>query len=142
MTKLEIIEETAAFYNTTNRGFDAEKGCVYLTEDGNHCAVGRCILPEKIDKFKPRELAKVIKGGTSITSLFGISKDYDNFGQPLYFGNDIDAYLKEEYRGHDLIFWRSLQSFHDDEMNWNDQGLSSQGKISKNQLLNRWQVIN
>jgi hypothetical protein len=48
MTKTEIINETASYYLTNNRGIHAKGGCSYYT-DGNMCAVGRCIdEPEKL----------------------------------------------------------------------------------------------
>ena len=42
-TTVEIIEETANFYNLTNRGLNPFGDCVYRTDDGKMCAVGRCL---------------------------------------------------------------------------------------------------
>ena len=109
--KTEIIEETAAYYNLSNRGYDkGHNSCKYFTSDGKMCAVGRCLInPE--EQMDSRETAcRLLE---------------DSF--------DL---LKEEYRIADLWFWADLQRFHDCRSNWTDSGLSSDGELEKRRLLN------
>lgn len=118
-TKLEIIEETANFYNSYTRAYDPIRHtCVYNTpEDLKQCAVDRCLIDPKM-----------------FEEQYG--KDGYNISSVVRRGNlKLDDYLKEEYRGHGIYFWRSLQEFHDDENNWNENGLSDIGIVEKNRLI-------
>jgi hypothetical protein len=117
-TKVEIIEETADFYNTTNRGMLGRYTCIYLSEiTGNKCAVGRCMTDEGL-------------------------KDYGNVGGDVgelnYTAKGLDSILKDEYKGHDVDFWKDLQRFHDEYNYWNETGLSEMGKIRKNSLIKKY----
>ena len=44
LTKKEI-DETVDYYSKNNRAFDSEGGCVYNNPHNEHCAIGRCLLP-------------------------------------------------------------------------------------------------
>lgn len=113
MTKTEIIEETAAFYTSTNRAYDdILRACNYITKDGKMCAVGRCLV-------KP-------------IGYLGNVEDY--FKEH----NFDDGYFKSEYRGHSLTFWRHLQEFHDDMRNWDSNGITERGLKHKNTLLEKY----
>ena len=115
MTKVEIIEETAAFYNSGNRAITVKGDCVYETTDGKKCAVGR-VLKEGFIPYR--------NNNYSIGMLFEDNK------------NDEKLFLKEQYYGHNLEFWSSLQNFHDVESNWNENGISIAGMIRKDNLIN------
>ena len=93
----EIVEETLAFYEEDpSRRAVAESGmCVYEADNGNRCAVGRCLLPE-VD-------AKDLEGG-----VLHLHRNSDPI-HPLA----LDPLLKEEYRGHPAEFWKELQTLHD-----------------------------
>lgn len=116
-TKIEIIEETAAFYNSSNRGIDKTGGgsqCVYKDPStGNMCAVGRCLetLPEN--------------NNLSVIYLFRA-----DVGRKASY-----SMLKPEYRIEDIHFWQELQKFHDTEKYWDDKGLTKDGLYRKNELL-------
>ena len=114
-TKIEIIEETAAFFNLGNRGYE-NFTCSYRTSKGKMCAVGRCLTEKGIQIF------------TEINSA-GL-KDSDSYS--------LQANLKEEYLGHSLIFWQDLQNFHDDYRAWNTKGLSRVGITLKNNLIKEY----
>lgn len=117
MGKLEqkIIEETASFYNSLNRGIDKSGSCVYLTDDGKKsCAVGRCML-----KTKARNVQ-----GIEELSLTGF--DFS------------DKSLKKKYRGCSHQFWEDLQYFHDYSSNWTGTGISPKGEIEKEKLLEKY----
>lgn len=120
--KTEIIDETAGFYNSNNRGYSVStQSCVYLDQDGNMCAVGRCLSSPETFMFDK-----------SIVNIHSIL---------IHRGEDFDDYLKPEYRGHDISFWRDLQYFHDSPSNWNEEGLTEKGKEQYTILLNRYENI-
>lgn len=130
MTKIEIIEETANFYNLGNRGVrNINSGsCVYQSDDGTkHCAVGRCIEPDALYHFT--DFAE-----EDLTGVRHLFEDPEG----LFFEKNLDDYLKEEYRGHDIDFWADLQEFHDDTICWTDDGLSYAGEQRHERLLARW----
>ena len=54
----------------------------------------------------------------------------------------IDNLLKEEYKGHSLSFWQEIQKFHDNDNNWDNQGLSEFGKTLYNELRKRYENKN
>lgn len=105
-TKLEIIEETANYYNSNNRSTTPQGGCCYLSDDGNMCAVGRCLE-------NPEEIQEGSFAGSFAEKLL------DRLG---------DDILKEEYQGHDKLFWNELQRLHDKEYYWDEHGLTGEGR--------------
>lgn len=117
-TKLEIIEETAAFYNSENRAYDEQDAtCYYQTADGKQCAVGRCMM-------EPSKYAwNTSQGGAGAESLLETN------------GDDI---LKPEYRGHDTGFWQDVQRLHDYIDNWDKNGLTEDGKKHKESLIRKY----
>ncbi len=122
-TKVQIINETASFYNTSNRGVGVivnveglrETMCLYKTDSGNMCAVGRCLLPDS----------------KAFNKLGGVMTVFEDEAE-------MDSQLQPEYRGHSKRFWTSLQCFHDDDCNWNEDGLTSLGIEELNYLLVRY----
>jgi len=110
LTKEEIIREIAAFYNSVNRAFDTKLNtCCYTDQDGNHCAVGRCMLAKK----RPR---------------INSNANTDAIDRVIGNAANLDHLLKEKYRGHGFVFWRNLQRLHDNARNWNEKGISDDGK--------------
>lgn len=110
LTKEEIVRETALFYNSKNRGFDDNvAACCYTDINGNHCAVGRCMLPKK----RP-----TISSGDNTDTIDKIVGD----------NPDLDHILKAKYRGHEFQFWNTLQRLHDESLHWTDEGISDRGK--------------
>lgn len=121
MTKTEIIEETAAFYNSGNRSTKEEIGgnnCAYLGDNGKRCAFSRCC----IDSPEVNEFLDENEGGNA-NDLINTAEEE---------GIEI---LKPEYRGHSSKFWQQLQSFHDLSFNWNENGLTASGIEKKNDLI-------
>ena len=87
-TKQEIIKETKQYYLTHRRGINPiTNTCKYYIKGGAKCAVGRCVE-------NPKALPECRMGDA-----------VDEF-------DDLDSFLKPEYRGHDSDFWQMLQSFH------------------------------
>ena len=79
MTKHEIIDETAAYYNLGNRAHDSDMGCVYLTPDGKSCAVGRCLYKSE------RESLGSLNEGTKARGV--INRLGDNVFKKKYMGS-------------------------------------------------------
>lgn len=135
-TKLEIIEETAAFYNLGNRGFEpniylqGKNGkndkigrCKYKTVSGNLCAIGRCLKQSGPEYFLKEGLGSLGKFSRGNLDLFF-------------------TFLKEEYRGHSRFFWIEIQLFHDRSENWTEKGLSAEGVYYKNNLIKTFEIEN
>jgi len=121
-TKQEIIEETANYYNLSNRAVTLSGKCKYSTSDGRQCAVGRCFTDKEADSFCD----------------FDGPVSFVNSTLKVNANKELDDILKEEYRGHSIIFWMDLQSFHDTQENWNDDGISEVGLKEKAELLEKY----
>lgn len=110
LNKIEIIEETAAFYHSENRGLNEDGRYLYITGDGKMCAVGRCALKKQVK---------------TIRFLEDFTKNKN--------------FQKQKYKGHCHHFWRNLQEFHDDSRNWNEKGLTCLGEAKKLELIQKWE---
>lgn len=120
-TKIDIIRETASFYNLNNRGVNTLGGCSYLTDSGTMCAVGRCMTNPTPTMFSSvKSLRDRVPGRGEAAEL------------------DLEAFLKPEYRGHDLDFWMDVQNLHDHAHNWDEEGLTEFGVAKVNQLLKKY----
>ena len=115
LTKLQIIEETVEFYSQdVSRRSKGEYGCMYNGENNTHCAFARCMINP----------SQALEGKTASYCLSGNS--YNNIGIMNQVGV-TDHLLKEEYQGHEMLFWNKIQSLHDDDDNWNPNGLTDSG---------------
>ena len=121
-TKIQIIRETAAYYNSSNRASNrTNTNCkYYICKNGEvrECAVGRCLIDSK--SFKNRSY------GATLT---------------WYNDNELNMDLKPEYQGHTVTFWSDLQEFHDGSSYWNKEGLSPAGKERLNELINDYKKV-
>ena len=116
LTKEEIINETVNFYSAdisrrsvSNDGFG---GCKYNHANGNHCAVGRVLLP------KYHKQGTKMKGNTNGIGIFMGEQNIKS----------LDVVLQKQYRGHETSFWRGLQNLHDEGNYWKIGGLTERGK--------------
>lgn len=116
-TKIEIINETIEFYSenpklkraivisesrSLNNNFDfGSINYQYKTSEGKACAVGRCLIE---------------------------SAPFTELNKTGFVNLRVLNYLKSDYEGHNLKFWKDLQELHDDGSNWDDSGLTPQGK--------------
>jgi len=127
MTKLEIINETADFYNLTNRGVKegTRSACSYLTPEGLKCAFGRCMTEKALNKY-----------GTF--HRWVVDLQYHISGDGI---ESLDGILEPQYHGHEVEFWKDLQSLHDDPSHWIDKGLSYIGVIQRDKLVEKWQEM-
>lgn len=107
-TKIEIIDETAAFYNLGNRSISGiYNKCMYNDGNGHQCAFAR--LVENPEKLKDYE------GESVLTVLRAVEKNI--------------IIIKEEYSGYQPAFYHDLQKLHDDPNYWTEKGLSKEGEI-------------
>ncbi len=107
--RLAFLEETVAHYNFHNRGWsknDNGNGCVYspVADISEGCAIGRHIK----DKELCARLDTPEFGGVNLDKTFdALPKKLQKLGQE---------------------FLKKIQELHDVSTNWNDKGLSEQGK--------------
>lgn len=109
--RLKFLQETIEFFNLTNRcvGPDnGNNGCLYFKEGTEGCAIGR--------KIEDKELCKIFDA-------------YPN-GAPV--GGKVFALLPLELQKYGPDFLDHIQNLHDDERNWDNQGLS---KFGENKVL-------
>lgn len=127
LTKLEILNETIAFYNADVKKRSKLVGdCVYNGENGKHCAVGRCMLPEftqQGDKLEGNHLG--------IQTLYSRNKK-----------ESLDEMLQEQYRGHEVEFWVDLQHLHDTDAFWDNAGLNALGEERTSEICKRFNLVN
>lgn len=124
MTKIEIIQETAAYYgeDPSRRGLfldsnsvgDPLTKCAYITKDGKMCAVGRCLIDPGVISYD--------------TSIYSALNDKELEQEDF----------KEPYRGHDADFWTDVQDLHDSALNWDGTGLTKKGKDILEYLLTKY----
>ena len=114
-SEIDIIIETVKFYNSSNTAQTITGACTYMNEDGDMCAVGRCLSDEGMQVFKEFE-ARHAQQDTSISGFVN-KHGWDKF----------ENALKEEYRGHDTLFWERLQHLHDSKSSWTEDGITEYG---------------
>ncbi len=116
----DVIKETVEFYSKNDRAVDGFT-CMYLSAEGNMCAVGRCLKPdvlEKVNDFK----------GDSESLVTDFTKD-----------GDITELLQEEYSSlNNKEFWGDLQFLHDSADYWKDKKLTERGKLKVEVLLEKY----
>lgn len=105
--KLEkILEETLDFYNEdpkSRRAINGVFGCVYLTDDGRMCAVGRML------NAKGLVIAKECKG--DVKKLIEVFSKEDQ--------RDPNQFFLKKYQGLPMNFLEDLRRLHDRSCYWN-----------------------
>lgn len=101
-TRQELLQSTVDFYNSTNRGTNKMGNCVYITDDGKRCAIGR-----EVNKNTAQKLQDKNDYLESETMLDLLPKRLLDLGK---------------------VFLRNIQSIHDNQLNWGKDGLSEHGK--------------
>lgn len=116
-TAEEIIDMVANHYDSEKRAYNSNRGfCEYRTNDGRKCAVGMCLNEEGINEFGRFE------GSYVVIVEDEVGDDYCRESI-----SSIDEYFEEEFRGQTNGFWTDLQRLHDDELNWDSDGLTEFG---------------
>ncbi len=109
--KLELLKETVEHYNVNTRSTMPDMGCVYESDTGRNCAMGRIMTPEALEWVK--------KNGMNS----GVS-----FVRVAYALRAAQiAPLKEKWMPlmEDMWFLEALQSLHDHQEMWDENGLSA-----------------
>jgi hypothetical protein len=126
MTKEQIVRETVAFYTSKNRAVVesvlpdnhcTSTQCLYLTDEGKMCAVGRCMTKKGLE----RVLVSYAKA-----SAHDIDDAFDG----------IDKLLKKKYHGQNISFWANLQRLHDNRNWWDENGITEKGKAEVRFMFN------
>jgi hypothetical protein len=112
---ISLLKETINHYNSKNRSFEYGRGCKYLSGQGKMCAVGRCLKPKYLQEFYEIERGGEL-GNTGIHAVLQKTG--------YYIGNIV----REEYSNINLTNWVLVQSLHDQELYWDENGLSESGK--------------
>ena len=123
-TKVEIITETRDYYaadpvGRRATGCSPHHPCRYITGDGRMCAVGRCLIDP-------------------LDYLGGFRTYVEELGIKTSSGSVPEGILQPEYDGHPFYFWSDLQKFHDGHEYWTPTGLSEEGEIYFNNLIDRY----
>ena len=100
----ELFDNTILFFNKNNRGLQESMGCSYSGANDTACAIGREIT---------RELALELDNYDGVTAI----------REPNIF-NKLPVRLKRMGQG----FLTIIQELHDQERNWNDDGLTLVGR--------------
>jgi hypothetical protein len=120
-TRQELLDNTVAFYSedVTRRAFDKEKGqCMYHTEDGRNCAIGRELrYPEN----------------------FGVKEGMPDAGIGE---NDLFDSLPKRLRSMGQDFLSDIQHLHDHKSYWGDNELSMAGESFVAQLYVKYNLKN
>lgn len=97
-TRLQFLTETINYYNSTNRGVLKSGLCSYVLG----CAIGRHLTSELAAKLE--------------LSNFGVAHP------------EMFKQLPENLQKLGESFLREIQILHDNEKNWDENGLSEKGK--------------
>jgi hypothetical protein len=127
-TKVEIINETVEYYSQdpeNRRSVNSSGSCFYFN-NSKKCAIGRCMLNPQEQEEKGDVFDLI-----SIDILEFAEEEVDTISNRAI----LDSLLKEEYRGHEILFWDGLQKLHDFGYNWSKEGLTEIGKSNVKLLL-------
>lgn len=56
--------------------------------------------------------------------------------------DDFDEHLQPQYHSQTIQFWSDLQDFHDQDSNWDDKGLTIDGKLILQSLKEKYKKMN
>jgi hypothetical protein len=122
---LEVLEDTVEYYSedVSRRGVARSNGdfenCVFLTQDGKKCAVGRYL--------NKKDLEKISYSGNLDGGIINFYNEYDK----CELSTRIVKRLPKN-------FWKDLQNLHDKRSNWrNPSGLSVVGKSHVESMKNK-----
>lgn len=114
--QLGLIDETIAYYGSDpigRRGVEpGDNMCVYNSEKGQKCAVGRCFNDLGVQEF-----GQFVGGYKTLLEEIGHTTR-----------TDVNEYFKPQYRGFEEWIWSNLQVLHDAHKFWADSGLTEAGE--------------
>ena len=120
-TRQELLENTIAFYSedVTRRAFDeGAGGCMYQTEDGRNCAIGR-------ELKSPSTFGVATNSSTSGISCFALMSE-----------------LPKRLSSMGAGFLCEIQVLHDCDLHWDTYGLTLMGEDKVNTICSRHNLKN
>lgn len=111
MTAKELILETVEYYKNNKRAVDENGICKYIDDEGNMCAVGRCLIDPTDIKFDNPD-------DTSVCYII-----------------DLEDNIKSMYKTISIDTWKELQYLHDTDSFWYEHELTKRGEAYVNELL-------
>jgi len=118
MKKSEILRDTFRYYAA-----DTSRRCPgRFNHDSKHCAVGRYL----------REEYKAL--GTELPGNDGSARYLNERNNTV----SLDEMLIDEVRGYGTEFWTDLLKWHDEDRNFNKDGLTEAGVKKALELVNRY----
>lgn len=130
-TKTEIILETFEYYETDPSrrawriGPAGTAQCLYLSPEGNRCALGRVLSEEKMENH---DVSYQFIEGAAAKSVDGKLNRKRNIS--------LDGIIQDDYVGHSIDFWQDLQRYHDTHQFW--EGAEGNKDMYKKQLLEKY----
>ena len=102
---LKVLDDTKEFYdkNPSKRGREPN-GCVFETEDGRRCAIGRYLTKKDLKNIHKEDL----NGGVG----------------PAEIRHLVTSAV---FKRLPVRFWDDLQAFHDDSSHWDSNGITYYG---------------
>lgn len=126
-TKLanELLAETQAHYNSSNRSQDKALACCYSGPQDRRCAIGRIMTEDGLEK--------VIRARMNANNLAAVMNA---------FGPDI---VQEEWRPlfatkEGIEFAIQVQKLHDTNENWDENGLTERGQMHSAAIKERFSL--
>ena len=101
MNAIQLIDETVSAYAADPpalRSRDNLGTCMYVTNDGRKCAIGRCLNKKFVHQAARHNFEHIL------------------------------SQVKARYKGFSQQFWRDLQELHDNNKNWDKNGLTEYGQ--------------
>jgi hypothetical protein len=124
MTHLEFLEDTIKYYSeNVKRRCTTVKACYYSPVSAKKegistgCAIGRFLKPEdaiKIDSHDPMSIHNVLSHG------------------------ELKDLIPQWMQDLGTEFLKQVQGIHDNDFNWNEEGLTPLGWINVNQIKDRY----
>ena len=113
----KLLTDTKEYYeqDCTRRGLDDTLHCQYITPDGHKCSIGRLLPQWALNLIATKEWSEL-----SVDCLL----------------DELSPRVPKALSGIPIHFLTDLQSFHDDQCNWNKlKGVTIQGDSQYNSLL-------
>lgn len=147
VTKQEIVTETVEYYSadpenqrsaTITRDGVEFSACVYWKGETG-CAVGRCLKPEVKDWLVEEWTVgseEIVINNPNLGSISDLIRKCED----VFDVDRFDQILEPKYRGHEANFWCVLQTLHDNDENWTENGISERGRSFAEQIINDYQL--
>ena len=109
--RLAFLNETISHFNSKNRAYDKERqACSYSHKVNGGCAIGRKVSAELAEEFEAMSRAQEQNAGLSVGAT------------------DIFKKLPTELQELGSYFLELVQSLHDGDIYWDENGLSRIGE--------------